>query len=340
MLQKKCDGLPKAHPYRHRLFLYPFPYIGKDNKIIHMNETKLAVSPYIKESGFSFEVKTTPDKKKKERIWEVDFLRGVLIILVMFYHFAWDMASLSQFFSNWNSMAGVYPGLYSASKWFYGILASKTMDYMVGFFSGGFLFLTGLSCSLSRSNIKRSLKLLGIALALTLLTYILSKIIGSDEVIIFGILHCMGFSLLVYSLFELLAKALKFEISPWALLIIGAGMFAYGFYLEYFFDKRYYSFNELNFERILKIILGFAGSYNDNFSLLPHMGKIIIGIAIGKWVYGGKRGKKSLLPKWDKPWNKPVCFLGRHTLVVYIVHQPIIWIILGAILLSMGYTIV
>ena len=37
----------------------------------------------------------------------------------------------------------------------------------------------------------------------------------------------------------------------------------------------------------MKVVLGFAYTYNDDFGLLPNMGKILVGIAIGKWLYDG-----------------------------------------------------
>lgn len=30
------------------------------------------------------------------------------------------------------------------------------------------------------------------------------------------------------------------------------------------------------------------------------------------------------MPKLDGKWNKPVCFIGRHTLIVYVVHLILI----------------
>ncbi|MCX6569388.1 MAG: heparan-alpha-glucosaminide N-acetyltransferase domain-containing protein, partial [Candidatus Aminicenantes bacterium] len=57
----------------------------------------------------------------------------------------------------------------------------------------------------------------------------------------------------------------------------------------------------------------------DYFPLIPWFGVFLIGVALGKSVYASKR---SLLP-----WRMPptfVNFAGRHSLIIYIVHQPVI----------------
>lgn len=279
------------------------------------------------------------EKKSPKRIWEVDFARGTFIILVILFHIGWDFAALPSFFSNWNAMSSTYPGFAKFVTDINGMLFSRQMNVWVNVFSGCFLFLTGLSCSLSRSNTKRSLKILFVAGLITLFTYLATQIMGQDMVIVFGILHCIGLSLFLYSLVELLGHYLHFNIDPWPVFLLGAGMLGYGWYLQYFTNPVYYGFDELNGLNYLKIVLGFAYNYNDDFALLPNMGKVLVGIAVGKWLYGGKRGKKSVLPKLDGFWNKPICFLGRHTFLVYIVHQPIVLAILVPIILSMGYTI-
>lgn len=37
---------------------------------------------------------------KKQRIWEIDFLRGFLILFVIFDHFMWDVNELGGSFSS------------------------------------------------------------------------------------------------------------------------------------------------------------------------------------------------------------------------------------------------
>lgn len=303
-----------------------------------METTFIGQSPTLKRLNLGNNVQSL-EKKPAKRIWEVDFFRGTFIILVILFHIGWDFTAFPSFFSNWYQMSSTYPNLVSFVDWITNLLYSNQMRIWIMVFSGCFLFLTGLSCSLSRSNIKRSLKILAVALLITLVTYFASFIMDADLTIVFGILHCIGLSLFLYSLVELLSHFFHFSISPWPVLLLGIGMLGYGWYLQYFTTLPLLGFHQLGGTNFLKVVLGFAQNYNDDFGLLPNMGKVLVGIAIGKWLYGGKRGKKSFLPKLDGIWNKPLCFLGRHTFVVYIVHQPIVLGIIIPILLAMGYTI-
>jgi len=87
----------------------------------------------------------------KSRIWELDFLRGIALILMIYFHVIFDM---KEFFD--------YPVSYSIGINYYIGKASAIL----------FMLVSGISCSLSRSNIRRGLKVLGIALAITLVTHL------------------------------------------------------------------------------------------------------------------------------------------------------------------------
>ena len=66
----------------------------------------------------------------------------------------------------------------------------------------------------------------------------------------------------------------------------------------------------------------------DYMHLIPWMGVFLIGAAIGKVCYTDKR---SLFPKPSDTLCKikaPIEFLGRHSLIVYLIHQPIGFVIL------------
>jgi uncharacterized membrane protein len=64
----------------------------------------------------------------------------------------------------------------------------------------------------------------------------------------------------------------------------------------------------------------------DYFPLIPWLGVFLVGAALGKSVYASRR---SLLP-----WRMPrtfVNFAGRHSLLIYIAHQPVIMGVLYAL---------
>ena len=70
-----------------------------------------------------------------------------------------------------------------------------------------FLVLTGICCSFSRSNLKRGLKLFGVAMLVTLVTFVAGKIMGDGELLItFGILHCISLAILLCSLIDVFTQ--------------------------------------------------------------------------------------------------------------------------------------
>src|SRR5665647_1682285 len=105
------------------------------------------------------------------RIWEIDLIRGIAIILMIIFHLIVDL------------------------KDFYGY----NLDYFRGFwyiegkFSAIlFMLICGVSSTLGRNNIRHGLKVFIWAMILTAVTYIYN---GSCY-ILFGILHFLGISLL------------------------------------------------------------------------------------------------------------------------------------------------
>ena len=66
----------------------------------------------------------------------------------------------------------------------------------------------------------------------------------------------------------------------------------------------------------------------DYFPLIPYLGYAFAGAAVITLFYGGG---KSLLPKLDGGWNKPFRFVGKHTLLIVIVHQIVNMLLLALV---------
>ena len=180
-----------------------------------------------------------------------------------------------------------------------------------------FLLLVGISLSLSFSRAKktmterelqkkfllRGLKIFGYGLIITLVTWFYLV----DGFIIFGILHCIGISIILAYPF---LKFQKYILQSGVPLIIAS----------IFLKTLTFDFNWL-------LWLGFipAGFYTvDYFPLLPWFGVVLVGIFIGNKLY---KDNKRIFNLKDMSAFKPVkffCFIGRHSLVVYLLHQPIV----------------
>ncbi|MDD2421245.1 MAG: heparan-alpha-glucosaminide N-acetyltransferase domain-containing protein, partial [Heliobacteriaceae bacterium] len=120
-------------------------------------------------------MKGGPETIVQQRLWEIDLLRGLAIVLMVIFHLGYDLAEFFHQPVTWQT------------GWLYA--TGKIAAIM-------FVFLAGLSSTFSRSNGKRGLKLLVLALVITLVTSL--ALPGSN--IIFGVLHCLGTSMIVYLL--------------------------------------------------------------------------------------------------------------------------------------------
>jgi uncharacterized membrane protein len=224
-----------------------------------------------------------------QRIWEVDFLRGLSIILMVGYHLLFDLGE----FRGVKRFLGFSTDLSS--------VAWSTAQY---FFAGLFVVLSGMSSTLSRNNVRRGLKLLAVSLAVTVATYIFDP----SSVVFFGILQCLAFSMLIYgAAFEKTGPA---SCAAWGAFVIGLGAALPAL-------KKALA---VRFDWLLPFGIH-SPSYSsfDYFPLIPWFGIFLVGAALGKFAYASKR---SLLP-----WRLPVTFVniaGRHSLLIYIVHQPVI----------------
>ncbi|HOW86385.1 MAG TPA: heparan-alpha-glucosaminide N-acetyltransferase [Candidatus Aminicenantes bacterium] len=230
------------------------------------------------------------------RIWEIDFLRGVSIILVIGYHLLYDV--------------GDYLGMPRFLGWTTD-LSSPAWTIAQHFFAGLFVLLSGVSSTLTRSNVRRGLRLLAVALALTLATYLIAvwmHLFDPADTILFGILHCLAVSILLYGL--VFAK-----VPAAANALIGAAIVGLAPLLPALGRALAVRSNWL-------IPFGLPGpsfSSLDYFPLIPWLGVFLIGASLGRSVYAAR---KSLLP-WRMPRNI-VNFAGRHSLLIYLVHQPVI----------------
>jgi len=222
------------------------------------------------------------------RIWEIDFLRGVSIILMVCYHLLFDL--------------GEFRGVDKFLGWSTD-LASPAWRIAQAFFAALFVLLSGISSTLTRSNVRRGLRLLVVALAVTAVTYVFDP----ASAVWFGILQCLAFSMLLYG--AAFAKA-----RPAACAAGGALVIALAAALPAIKQALV-----LRSDWLLPLGLpGLGFSSFDYFPLIPWFGVFLIGAVLGKTVYAPRR---SLLP-----WRLPVTFVniaGRHSLLIYIVHQPI-----------------
>jgi uncharacterized membrane protein len=242
------------------------------------------------------------NSRLEARFWEVDLLRGAAVIMMITFHFAFDLSYL-----------GLRPLDVYSGAWF--ILARCT--------AGLFLLLVGISLLLSVSRaeqqnreifphlLRRGLWIFALGMGVTLATYIL---IG-EGFIVFGVLHLIGTSIILSYPF-LNRQRLSGLLG---LSIILAGWCLQGM--------------EFSFPWLLWLGFTPAGFYSlDYFPLIPWWGVVLVGISLGGFLYRGYRRRLELPDLSSYPPIKPFLFLGRNSLLIYLVHQPL----LAALLILFG----
>jgi len=229
---------------------------------------------------------------KPPRYALLDELRGAAIILMVIYH---ALFSLAYVFGS------------GTGRRLFGL-----MGPVQPFIAGTFIFLCGLCCRFSRSNFKRGLELAGAAAIVTLATLVMT-LFGVDEVIWFGVLHFLACAVLLFALVQKLAEKLPLEIAP---PIAQIAIFA-----SLFVMVQQLALPPTDFFPLYA--LGFpSGTLRsaDYFPLVPWLFLFMAGTAMG--VYG----KQGRFPGWmEKPRVPALAWLGRRSLLIYLLHQPVLF---------------
>lgn len=232
--------------------------------------------------GCSLVIKKSDSKQYTNRIMEIDFLRGIAIILMMLFHFLYDLQAFYNIpIPSWNHF------------WYYEGKLSAIL----------FMLLAGISCTFSKNNLIRGFKVFLIGMLLTIGSYILMP----EEYIRFGILHLLGLSMILFHYTRVIPLLWTGVLS---IIIIILGIIV----------------DRITINTWLLSPIGLIhDSFNsmDYYPLFPWFGVFLIGTLIGRSVY---KEKKSIFNKIYQ--DGLLNFLGRHSLFIYLIHQPIFLLIL------------
>lgn len=226
----------------------------------------------------------------------LDTVRGVCILSMVAYHGMYDLVDIFGLPSAW------YTGLP-------GYIWQQSICWT-------FILLSGMCWQLSRRHVKRGLLLVGCGAAITLITWLVMP----SQRILYGVLNLLGISaLLLIPLDKVFRK-----IPAWAGLVGALLLFAL---------TKNVSRGSLGFEGLvlcrlprwlyatdLLAVVGFPSPSfwsTDYFPLLPWFFLFCAGYFLWSLLDKSPRAKELL-----RPGLRPLSFLGRHSLVIYLIHQP------------------
>jgi len=235
-------------------------------------------------------------KPTLNRFIEIDFLRGFAIIYMISVHALWDL----DYFK-------IYP-------------LNSTVQQTNVIIQVVFFLLVGICLSVNyNKNQGRSKKKLYFHMvrrgswifALGMVITIVTLLFMPDRPILFGVLHCIGLCIILSPLF-LRFKHWNFVI---ATVMISAGIILGLFHVE----------NPTALHLLIGLHPADFWIYTiDYFPLLLWLGVCLLGTAIGNVLYQGneRRFKFPDISKYAP--IKAISWVGKHSLGIYLVHQPII----------------
>ncbi|MCL2847773.1 MAG: DUF1624 domain-containing protein [Firmicutes bacterium] len=97
---------------------------------------------------------------------------------------------------------------------------------------------------------------------------------------------------------------------------------------------RYQPMGEVERRALWELFVGHGYFGADFYGVFPYVGYFFLGGAVGMLFYTNKQSKLKPLDGW---WNKTFCFIGRNALMVYLVHQIILFVAVALGAMAVGY---
>lgn len=239
-------------------------------------------------------------KPKTIRFIELDVLRGLALMIMVFAHILWDLDYYSVVPMNddvYSAFQKIAPPLFFLLVGMCIIVSLKKKEFQ----------------NINEENkyythiIFRGIKIFCLGMLLTAVSMIFIPI----RPIMFGVLHCIGLSIVLSAPF---LKYRNYNVL-FSTIFIFLGIII----------------NQIIIEKptILHLAVGLhqesTWKYTiDYFPLLPWFGICLLGVVLGDWLYcGDKRAFKFPDISKYRP-AKLFSWIGQHSLGIYLLHQPII----------------
>lgn len=233
-----------------------------------------------------------------KRVALLDELRGLFILLMVFYHGCYNLAEIFRL----------------DMPFFY----SLPMQFLQLLIAGDFIFISGAVSRYSRSNLKRGLQIFGCGMVLTVVT----AVVLPSQIVLFGVLHLLGFSMVFFALAQ---KALD-KLHPTVGLLLCTVIFLGTYFVArgvIGFPPFAMPLPQALYTTKFLFWLGFPGPgfySSDYFAVFPWLFFFLAGSYCGVFLKAGR------FPEWVyRPHVSWLSKVGRHTLVIYMLHQPILY---------------
>lgn len=228
------------------------------------------------------------------RLSLLDEIRGLTLISMILYHFLWDLVYIAGFSIPWYHGTGAYIWQQSICR--------------------TFIFLSGFCWSLGRHPLKRGLTVWLSGGLVTLVTLVFLP----ENRVVFGVLTLIGSAMLLMIPVDRLLGRLK--SFPGIVFLMGLSYFLFLLFLhgDPLLPRGLY-------RGWFSAWLGFpaADFYStDYFPLLPWFFLFLTGYLFHRLCASRELLRAAFLRKNHLP---PAAFIGRHSLLIYLLHQPVLY---------------
>jgi len=228
-------------------------------------------------------------EEKKKRIEIIDALRGFAIALMVIHHALYNLAVFLD-----------------APWWLYSNPIFNTLQV---FFIGLFIVISGVSSRFSRGNVERGAIVIVIAVLITYVT------VRMEMPIYFGILHLLGFLMIFYGLTRKFFDGIPRKIAPFIYIVLTILSSLARVYLSPSSDNP-----------VISDLLSVLGWYQPGFVnydkqvVLPWIFVFLFGTWTGEYI------RENRFPARFYETKVPFFpFVGRNALLIYVLHQPILF---------------
>lgn len=237
---------------------------------------------------------------KNDRFQLLDTIRGIVLVSMIVYHATWNMVYIYGMDWGWYHSKGAY-------------LWQQSICWT-------FILLSGFCFSLGRRHLKSGLMVFGSGVLVTIVTLIAMP----QNRVVFGVLTCIGSCILILTFTEKIWKKVPAEAG--AVISFLVFLFARNI------NEGYLGFGHMRMVEIpanwyrnyftTYLGLPFRGFYStDYFSLFPWLFWFITGF----YMYQIFEKQGFINMRFMEKGIGVFSFLGRHSLLIYLLHQPVIY---------------
>ena len=264
-----------------------------------------------------------------KRYHVLDGIRGITLCSMILYHVVWDLVYIFDY--NWDWYRSDFAYVWQQS------------------ICWCFILLSGFCFSLGKRKVRRGLIVFGAGALVSFVTHITMP----GQSVSFGVLTMLGSSMLLMACFEKIYKEIGQQIDTGGVekthlknddknirAYSGMAVFFsfFCFLITRGINERYLGFEEIYLFKLpdtlyqngnLMTYIGFMSEdfySTDYFSMIPWFFLFLTGYFLFHWMKS--RGTLDIL-KTMTCFSRFFCFIGKRSLIIYLIHQPIAYTILA-----------